>query len=243
MTACTSANKRPTIEQTPASRAQAYVDLGLGYLQQNQLERALERLDKALIIDPENTAAQHYIAETYHRLGRAAEAAIHFERAINRAGQDPMLRNNYGAFLCTQGKLDEAVVQFLAAARHPNYASSAQAYENAGVCLMREEANADRRVQADGHLRSALQMDPTLPRALYYMARLQFADQRPLLARGYLQRYTEVAAPTAQSLHLGAQIEAALGNLKGAQDYRKQIRQRFPDSHESREPHAKAQGD
>ena len=34
---------------------------------------------------------------------------------------------------------------------------------------------------------------------------------------------------------------AGTGNTKGAQDYKKQIRQQFPDSHESREPHADAQ--
>ncbi|MEQ8660577.1 MAG: type IV pilus biogenesis/stability protein PilW, partial [Gammaproteobacteria bacterium] len=138
--------------------------------------------------------------------------------------------NNYGQFLCRQGRHAEGQAQFLKAVENPLYRLPAVAYSNAGTCAF----DAGDLVVAETHFRRALESDPRLAPALLQMADISYRQQRYLPARGYLQRYLEVARHTARSLWLGILIERELDDRDAVASYSLQLERGFPDAQETR---------
>ena len=66
------------------SPAQINAELGVRYMQQGNLDVALDKLKRALEQDPKLAAAHHYIALLYNRLGSPDLAEKHFQRALER---------------------------------------------------------------------------------------------------------------------------------------------------------------
>lgn len=227
LSGCAGPNKRTA---TGESAAEINTRLGLAYLQQGDAELALEKLNKALEQDPGLATAHHYLAETYRQTGQPREARDHFKKALSLAPNDGAIRNNYGVFLCESGDFREADRAFLQAAKQRDYASPSDAYENAGLCALREpDLN-----RAEERFRAALKLKSKRPVSLYQMAELSLAQKNPLEARAFLQRYEEVAPPAARSLWLGVQIERELGNHEAAANYGRLLSERFPDAEETR---------
>ncbi len=208
--------------------AETNLRLGVGYLQQGRIDAALEKMQKALAAKPDYARAHSAIALVYQRLGKYAEAEHHFEEALELQPDDAATHNNFGVFLCQQRRFDAAEKHFLKAIESPNYKTPAQAYENLGVCAM-AKPDLD---EAEKYFRRALQIDPRMPVSLLNMAQISLARQRYLSGRAYLQRYFEVAPPTARSLWLGIQVETALGAQDVVDDYIRQLSRHFPDSDE-----------
>jgi type IV pilus assembly protein PilF len=139
--------------------------------------------------------------------------------------------NNYGLFLCQREQMDAALRLFDRAVANPVYQTPEIAHSNAGTCLLQHGDIAG----AEARFRQALQLNPKLPPALLQMARLSFDLDRALAARGYLQRYAEVADQIPASLWLGVRIERALGDRLALGRYEQQLQREFPDSDETRQ--------
>lgn len=215
----------------PEKAAEANATLGLRYMLQGNNELALEKLKRSLDYDDNYAPAHHYLAELYRRLDRPEEADRHYSQALRyNESDDTSLYNNYGAFLCTSGRFDEGEKQFLRVLENPVYPRPDQVYENLGLCM---EGKPDLE-RAEEYLRKALQRNPRLPKSLLAMSRITLAKQNHLSARAYLQRYQAVAAPTAESLWLGIQVERVLGNKDAVASYGLMLKSRFPDSPENR---------
>jgi len=211
----------PSSSMSAKTAAEANANLGLGYMQQGNYNEALVKLNRALKMDPELARAHHYIAELYNRLEQQQLADKHFVKSLTLDPQDAAAQNNYGVFLCAQGRFTEAEPHFLAAVRNPLYSGRAGSYENAGVCAAQSADN----VSAEKYLRAALKLNPRLPKSLYQMAGISYQEQNYLQARAYLQRFEAVAAPGADSLWLGFRIEKQNGNNEAAADYAQQLEQ------------------
>ena len=207
-----------------------HVQLGVGYMREGQYERAMDRLQRALALDPGYPDAHNAIALLYEQIGEHADAERHFLEAIRLDPKYSTAHTNYGSFLCSQGRPREGEEQFLVAVSNPLYDRADLAYTNAGLCMLRHGTAAE----AEEYLRRALQENPRMPVALLGMARLSFEAGRALAARGYLQRYAEVGPATPASLLLGYRVETALGDLDAAAGYALRLRARFPDSLEVR---------
>ena len=69
------------------------------------------------------------------------------------------------------------------------------------------------------------------------MCEISFKLPNHLSARGYLQRYQQVARHTAKSLWLGIQIEQELGDKDAVSSYVLQLKNNFPDSQEAMQLH------
>jgi type IV pilus assembly protein PilF len=54
-----------------------------------------------------------------------------------------------------------------------------------------------------------------------------------MAAKGYFERYKQVASHTPESLYLGVQIEQKLGDSEAADNYAMLLRGKFPDSQEA----------
>ena len=211
-------------------RADNYVQLGIEYAKQGDYNTAVAKLQKALEIEPDFANAHHVIAMVYNRTGDKEQAEQHFKRALELDPKDSQTLNDYGSFLCAEGKHQAADELFARALANPLYATPEIARANAGVCA----ARAQNYPQAEKYLRAALSDNPKLPTALLEMADISFRLNRYLPARGYLQRYLENARHTARSLWLGIRIERQLGDRDAVASYALALESKYPDSEEAR---------
>ncbi len=209
---------QPERKENPEQAAKIYADLGLQYLRQGDLEMSLDRLKRSLEIDSKNPAANHYIAEVYKQLGNMQSADDHFKLAVRYDRENPMVLNNYGAFLCEQGRFEESEGYFLQAAKIPDYRTPELAYENLALCALQT----GNREEAEEYFRKALEIRPNLPKSLYQMALLNYQKGEYFRARAFIQRFHSLGK-TEQSLNLGIKIEEALGDISAADNYRQEL--------------------
>ena len=226
---CASSAERQAAQEKRHDRSQTHVLLGAGYLQRGQLEVAEQELNKALSEEPDNSQANNIMAVLQWRLKYYDKADRLFRKSLDEDPKNSSAYHNYGAFLCERGKLDEGIRNFEKAAKDPLYPYTADVYLNMGVCLMKKPAP----VAAEKYFRDALSINPKLAAALYQMAKLSFDTGRTLSARGFMQRYYEVAGDTPAGLLLAARIEHALGNKNAEASYALLLRNKFPDSPEA----------
>jgi type IV pilus assembly protein PilF len=208
--------------------AELNVNMAVEYMNRGENETALKRLGTALKHDPRNGLAHSTLAILYTKLGKTADAEKHFKQSVRYEPGSGRLLNNYGQFLCAQKRPNEGLEMFAAAIQDPLYRTPQFAYSNAGTCALADNAEL-----AEQHFRSALRIDPILVPALFYMASLSHDQGKHLQARGYLQRYKEVARPNAPSLWLRIRIERQLGNRDSVSSDELSLRELFPDSKET----------
>ncbi len=206
-------------------------ELGIAYMQEDNLNQAMEALTKAVDQNRRNPNAHSAIAVLYERLEQHDEAERHFRRALRLDGDNSPLRNNYGRFLCNRGDYDAADEQFRLALRNPLYERRELPLTNAAVCA-EEAGNVE---EAREYYRRALEHRPEFAFALRRMAELQYNTEEYLSARAHLQRYRDVADMDARMLWLGVRIERALGNEDDAESFGLRLRADFPDADETSE--------
>lgn len=216
-------------EDEPNRLAQLQTQLGVGYMRAGKDDLAWDRLHRAVEADPRYAPAHNALGLIYDKRNEPENAEKHYLRAVELNPADPAALNNYGLFLCRRERYKEAEEYFRQARENPRNKNPESAYYNAGQCLLLS-GNLE---EAEGSLRSALQLDPKLPGALISMAELSFKRDRPLAARGYLQRYLEVKSHTPRSLWLGIQVEQALGDKDTVSSYAMLLKSNYPDSFET----------
>ena len=221
----------PNDESDSRKAAESNTSLGLEYMNRGQYEVALGKLKKAIREDPGYAPGQTVIAVLYERIGEQELAGKHYKKAYEAAPKDGDVNNNYGVYLCTTGKEDQAIEHFLRALDDPFYSTPAIALTNAGSCALRN----GNLTKADGYLRRALKIEPDLPDALRSMARLSFEEQNYLSARAFMQRYETSASHAAETLLLAFRIEMASGNSRAANKYKLMLETNFPESEETAE--------
>lgn len=213
-----------------ARLVQLHTQLGAGYMQRNQYDVAQQELSQALAIDADAPQANNVMALLQIRLKDPVKAEAHFKRALAADPRHSEVLNNYGTFLCEQGRMDEAEDKFKQALTDPLYPTPELANLNAGLCLMRKPAPR----AAEKYFRAALAIHPRLAPALLQMARLSFDSGQTLAARGYMQRYLEVAKDSPESLALAVDIERVLGNKDMQASYALRLSGKYPDSPEAK---------
>lgn len=237
LTACQNSGQvRPTEPSTEQVRpdkkaAELNMQLGISYMQRGDYETALQKLQKAIRQDHNLASAQMTIAVLYNRLAELEQAEYHYKRAIKIAPNYSEAQNNYGTFLCQQGRHEESVERFLKAVENPLYKNPDQAYENAGLCA-REIPDLDR---AERYLRKALQMNPRLGKSLLGMAEISYQQADYMTGRAYIQRFREAARWTPEALLTAIKIENQLDDQDAVASYSVLLRGRFPDSEQAKQ--------
>lgn len=212
-----------------AVAAEANTQLGIQYLREGNYELSLQKLEKALSLDPDMPAAHDAIAVLYERVGEADKAEKHYKKSLRLKPDNARAHNNYGQFLCMQQRYTDAEKQFLEAANNPFYDGAPVALTNAGVCANRiPDAE-----QAEKYFRMALDQDPTFTPALLQMSMLNFSRDNYLSARAYLQRFEEAATHSPESLWLAIRVEYALHDRMAMDKFAGMLRNRFPDSEQA----------
>ncbi len=212
-----------------AEAARINTDLGITYARDGNYDVALDKFTRAVSQDPNYAPAHAGIAFIYAQRRENDNAVEHYERALKLQSDDPITRNNYGAFLCTLRRYKEGEKMLLQAATAPTNREPERAYANLGACAQRVP-DLDK---AELYYREALKRKPELPDALQQMASILLERKDYARAYVFLQRYEKVGDPTAATLFMGAKIQYGMGDEAGAAAYQRRLRVEFPDSEES----------
>ena len=223
--ACVAVDPRPSQDEKASA---VNVQLGIGYLQQNNLELASQKLTKALRQDPKSASAHNAYAILQDRLNQLELAEYHYKQATKLDRNDSQAANNFGAFLCNNGRERESEKYFLQALDNPLYNTPEFAYTNAAVCLLK----VDRVDSAREYLRKALTERSEFAPALLTMGGLLFDDMDYLEAKSYLDRYHLVRQPRASTLWLDIQIALKLDSEANVDELVQRLATYFPDSEE-----------
>lgn len=210
------------------------VQLGMGYMQQNNLELASEKLTKAIDQDPNSAPAHNAYAILQDRLLQKDKAEYHYKKATTLDPKNSQAANNYGAFLCRNDRQLESEKYFMQALKNPLYRTPEYAYTNAAICLL-ELGEADEREQAKDYLRKAIAAKSDFGPALLAMAGALFQEGDYAGAKPYLDHLYLVARPTARSLWLTIRNTLQLDGDGNVAELAQRLATDFPDSKEYKE--------
>ncbi|HEX5755503.1 MAG TPA: type IV pilus biogenesis/stability protein PilW [Arenimonas sp.] len=187
---------------------------------------ARKAAEQVLAAAPASASAHTLRAVVADREGQPELAGDHYRRAVELAPHEGGMHNNYGTWLCANGRADESLEWFEQALADRNYGTPAAALANAGACA--DKAGEGKR--AVRYLEAALELEPDNPVALAAMAEHEFRAGRAFRARAFSQRRLAAAPANASSLLLASQIEQKLGDTEAAAGYVQRLRAEFPDS-------------
>ena len=188
-----------------------------------RMGEAEQLAQKALRIDPASADAHTLLAATAAARGAVAESGKHYQHAVALSSSGTYA-NNYGTWLCANGRAAESLGWFDKALADPDYATPVAAFANAGACA-RESGQLD---LAESRWRQALALQPENLPALSGMADLQFTRERFLEARAFAERWLALTPADATGLQLAATIEQKLGDNVAAQRYLSRLQATFP---------------
>lgn len=212
----------------PRTRAKLHTELGALYLQDGNMAVALEELKIAINADSSYAPAYGVrgLVRMYLREMPAAEAD--FKQALNLAENDPEINNNYGWFLCQNGREKDSIAYFLRAIKDPLYQTPERAYLNAGTCSRKF----DDLVAAEDFFQKALRFSPNNPQALMQLAHINYRRGNLEVARQQVSDVLRKVEPNAELLWLAVRIEHHLGERSTEASYSSQLRRKFPTSPE-----------
>lgn len=215
---------RPDKRGAATLAASERVMLANARLRTGEIDQAETEARAALKQDPKSADAHTILAIIAGQRGQGAQAGVHYAKAAELAPRSGIVLNNYGAWLCENGRAAESLDWFDRALADPGYGSPASAQANAGACALK----AGQAPRAERDLRLALEREPGNATALAAMAQLEFDAGRYLQARAFCERRLAAAPASADVLALAARIERQLGDNAAAARYTQQMTSQFP---------------
>ncbi len=171
----------PATAQTVASKADrsiAQAELGRTYLQEGSLESAILVLNKAVELDRRNWSAWTFLGLALAEKGRPEQAERAFKKAIHLADERAEPHLNYGLFLFSQDRVDEAIEQYQAAIDDLTYRRPSFVLNNLGFALY-SQGEHDRAITT---LSEAVRRAPNLCPARFNLGLAQAAKGDSLAA-------------------------------------------------------------
>ncbi|WP_228124518.1 type IV pilus biogenesis/stability protein PilW [Glaciimonas soli] len=207
-------------------RARIRMQLAIGYYGQGQLEVALDEIKQALTADPDFADAYSVRGLIYMDMGEVRLADENFQRALSLAPQNPDIANNYGWFLCQNGREKESITYFESALKSRSYKSPSKALTNAGICSLKLKDKA----AAERYFSQSFQFEPDNPLTNVNLANLAYDRHDEARARFYMERVTKTDGLNASLLWLAINVERKLDNRASEEKFAMQLRQRYPGS-------------
>lgn len=217
LTGCASSSTLSTTARPDAGSA--YTRLGVAYLEQNNLPRALNALDRAQELDANNPETLQALALVYQRQGEDALAAEYFQKALDAGADFTRARNNYAAFLYQRGDYKNACQQLETASEDAQYEHRARLFTNLGQCYIA----LDETRRARESLVRASKIDPRHASSYFYLAKLELSQGNNARAWPPLQRFFKLSRPTRDALEMAVTLARARGDNALAADYQQQL--------------------
>lgn len=227
---CVTTSDQPRRKTNPDEARDAYIQLGLGYLQKGETERAKAPLSEALKIDSRSASAHVALALVFQQEGESKSAEKHFRAALASAPNSARILNNYGAFLMEQQRHDEALEYFRKASEDTLYAERSRVFENLGLAYR----SLGKTEEAKTSFERALRLNSRQPLALLELAQMEFEAQNFVPAWNYYLGFTQMSTQSASSLWLGVQLARRFNDHNRAASYALQLRRLYPATPEAR---------
>jgi type IV pilus assembly protein PilF len=196
-------------DQTSAhKRASIRLQLAIGYYQRNEKEVALDEIKQALQADPDYAEAYSMRGLIYMDMGEARLAEENFQHALRLSPNNADFSNNYGWFLCQNGRAKESMAYFETALKNRNYQTPAVAMDNAGMCSLqlKDEAGAEK------YFLRAFQFDPGNAQVNINLTKFYYDKHDYERANFYIGRVIQSGASDARSLWLGIKVAHKVGD-------------------------------
>ena len=203
-------------------------EMGLGYLQQNNYELASEKLLKALRQNPESVKANYVYAVLQDKLEQKELAELHYQKATELDPKNSEAANNFGAFLCRNGRQVESEKYFNQALENPLYKTPEYAYTNAAICMLQ----IDELQRGKEYLRKAIAAKSDFGPALVAMGEVLYKEGDYTNAKIYLDRYHLTSRASARSLWLAIRNTLELDDQGDVEELAQRLESDFPDSQE-----------
>lgn len=209
-------------------RAQIRLQLAVGYYEQGQFEVALDEVKQALQIDPDMAESYSMRGLIYMAMNEAKLADESFREALRRAPDNPDFSNNYGWFLCQNGRAQESIPYFEAALKERSYRSPSKALHNAGVCSLKlQQLDA-----AKQYLTRAFQLEAGNAEISANLAYTHWKLGDANQARFYLDRVQQSDMNNAQTLWTAIKVSHGLNDRQTETTLVTQLRRAYPKSPE-----------
>lgn len=226
------ANRAQQNTATNVTAAGFNVQLGLGYLQQGDMQRAKSKLLLALSQAPNWPQALDAMGYYLENTGDTRTAAIYYQKAVAIAPTSGPVQNNYGTYLCRIGQYQAADNHFMLAVQDINYLNTAEAYENAGLCSMEIPDND----KALAYFIKAIQQDPQRTTSVLEVAQINYKRGDYTLAQSYLDNYfTQVPQPGPEAMLLAIRLAHTRNDTATIGKYAVMLQSQYPGSIEYKE--------
>lgn len=218
------AGNKKEIDNIEASEAR--ISLGLSYLETGQWQRARDNLELALDYSPRYYRAQNAMAYYYQQVDEPDAAEAMYRQALRDSPKNGDVQNNYGVFLCSQQRYDEAIAAFEKAIKQPYYYLTSASYENAAFCSLKSGG----KQQAKDYFEKTLAYDPYRPKSMLQLAQLEIDSQNLKDARVMLFKFNKRYGYKADSLWLLIQLEHGAGRQTQVEKYAGLLKDQYPNS-------------
>lgn len=209
-------------------RAQVRLQLAIGYFQQRELRVALDEIKLALQVDPSLADAYSVRGLIYMEMGENPLAEENLLRALSLDRANPDFNNNYGWFLCQNGRANLSVAYFESALKIRTYQSPVKALNNAGVCSMKLKNEVD----AERYFSQAFKYEPSNTITNINLAKIYYGRRDYERARFYMGRVAKGDELSPDTLWLAIKIERKMGDRAAETSLVTQLRRRHPNSEE-----------
>lgn len=220
---------------SPEEALEAYTSLGLQYLQAGNTVNAKMSVQRAMAIDANYAPAYNAMALIFQSEQEYELAEKYFLQAITTDKTSAMIHNNYGAFLFSRQRYEEACGQLSQATIDPFYQQRAQALENLGRCYLLINSP-DKAHEA---FRRSLAINGNRPVALVELSGLLLDQGDRAGASRLFEHFRELveqkrAEHYPKSLWVGIRMARAERNVSRAATYALLLKNMYPESQEYR---------
>ena len=206
----------------------SYVALGMAYLQRDDRDSSRRNFEKALEIDSASHEAHNGMGLLFQLTGEPGFAEKSFKRALREKSDFTQARVNYGVFLYSQSRFEEALSNFEVAAKDLSYDRRALALAYVGQAALKTGNLA----RARSSFEHSINVDNKLALPMLELALLQFDEEDYESSKNNLDKHLEFAKASPKSLWLGIRIERIFGNKDKEASYALALKNLHPYSKE-----------
>ncbi|MBQ4833531.1 type IV pilus biogenesis/stability protein PilW [Pseudoalteromonas sp. MMG010] len=211
------------------SVARTRISLALQYLAAGNNSQAKYNLERAMEFAPHSPEVHYSLAYYYQQVGEDTLADKSYQKALSIKPDDPNTLNNYGVFLCSIDKYDEATDQFLKAIAIPSYIRVAESYENLALCAIEfDDFDA-----AQSYFIQAMNHSSQRSSTVISLAALYYAKSDLHKANELIVQYENKGLVSPRFLLLKYLIKQRTGHLEAAEKIALTIQQTYPSSNEA----------
>jgi type IV pilus assembly protein PilF len=233
LSACVSETTGGFDRAPPQEALDNYLRLAQGYIEQGDITTARRHLNNAAQIDGNNSDVYGIWGLIYTLEGDLDLADDSFRRAIRLNGDNSQVRNNYAAFLFSNGRYADAYDQLQVVVRDTSYPNRPQGFENMRLSALQ----LDRVDDAELAFNRALQLNGNRVRSTLELVEINLRRGDVNQAAEYYQCFLTMQQffnlqQNARSLWIGIQLEEARGGNAQMREYASLLTERFPNSAE-----------